>query len=204
MCFFHGSEISGTAAILFLTHTQRLPAAFTPQGLFLQGWICFPIVRPPLDTAGVTAETALRTGAPFRLKVFSAVWTDPSGRLIIRLPLFLTFLIMVQLPAAFSAKPPPAPGFAALLDRRSVFRAFVNRRVRVVPLRVVVPHPTLAAAEFLPRDVAGWNKALPAVQACQLIRHDAFPLVCFFHFTTPGKVHDYLTLTFIYGVTKEF
>ena len=137
----------------------------------------------------------LRTGAPFRLKVFSAVRTDLNGRLIIRLPLFLPFLIMVQLPAAFSAKPPPAPGFAALLDRRSAFRAFVDRCVRAVPLRVVVPHPALAAAEFLPRDVAGWNKALPAVQACQLIRHDAFPLVCFFHFTTLGKVHDYLTLT---------
>ena len=102
---------------------------------------------------------------------------------------------MVQLPAAFSAKPPPAPGFAALLDRRPAFRAFVDRRVRAVPLRVVVPHPAFAAGEFLLRDVAGWNKALPAVQACQLIRHDAFPLVCFFHFTTLGKVHDYLTLT---------
>ena len=150
--FLHGSEITGTAAILFLIHTQRLPAAFTPQGLFLQGWICFPIVRPPLDTAGVAAETA------------------------------------------------PAPGFAALLDRRSAFRAFVDRRVRAVPLRVVVPHPAFAAAEFLPRNVAGWNKALPAVQACQLIRHEAILLVCFFHFTTPGKVHDYLTLTFIYGI----
>ena len=149
----------------------------------------------PLDTAGVAAETALRTGPPFRLKVFSAVRTDLNGRLIIRLPLFLPFLIMVQLPAAFSAKPPPAPGFAALLDRRPAFRAFVDRRVRAVPLRVVVPHPAFAAAEFLPRDVASWRKALPAVQACQLIRHDAFPLVCFFHFTTLGKVHDYLTLT---------
>ena len=107
---------------------------------------------------------------------------------------------MVQLPAAFSAKLPPAPGFAALLDRCPAFRAFVDRRVRAVPLRVIVPHPALAAAEFLPRDVAGWNKALPAVQACQLIRHDAFPLVCFFHLTTLGKVHDYLTLTFIYGI----
>ena len=65
--FLHGAEIAGTAAILFLIHTQRLPAAFTPQGLFLQGWICFPIVRPPLDTAGVAAETALCAGAPFRL-----------------------------------------------------------------------------------------------------------------------------------------
>ena len=100
--FLHGAEIAGTAAILFLTHTQRLPAAFTPQGLFLQGWICFPIVRPPLDTAGVAAETALRTGPPFRLKVFSAVRTDLNGRLIIRLPLFLPFLIMVQPPAAFA------------------------------------------------------------------------------------------------------
>ena len=101
---------------------------------------------------------------------------------------------MVQLPAAFSAKLPPAPGFAALLDRRPAFRAFVDRRVRVVPLRVVVPHPAFAAGEFLPRDVARWRKALPAVQACQLIRHEAILLVCFFHFTTLGKVHDYLTL----------
>ena len=108
--FLHGAEIAGTAAILFLIHTQRLPAAFTPQWLFLQGWICFPIVRPPLDTAGVAAETALCAGTPFRLKVFSAVWADLNGRLIICLPLFLPFLIMVQLPAAFSAKPPPATG----------------------------------------------------------------------------------------------
>ena len=102
---------------------------------------------------------------------------------------------MVQLPAAFSAKLPPAPGFAALLDRCPAFRAFVDRRVRAVPLRVIVPHPAFAAGEFLPRDVARWRKAHPTVQACQLIRHDAFPLVCFFHFTTLGKVHDYLTLT---------
>ena len=105
---------------------------------------------------------------------------------------------MVQLPAAFSAKPPPAPGFAALLDRRPAFRAFVDRRVRVVPLRVVVPHPAFAAAEFLPRDVARWRKALPTVQTGQFIRHDAIPLVRFFHLTTPGKVHDYLTLTGIF------
>ena len=190
--FLHGAEITGTAAILFLIHTQRLPAAFAPQWLFLQRRICFPIVRPPLDTAGVAAETALCAGTPFRLKVFSSVRTDLNGRLIIRLPLFQPFLIMVQLPAAFSAKPPPAPGFAALLDRRPAFRAFVDQRVRAVP------HPAFAAAEFLPRNVAGWNKALPAVQACQLIRHEAIPLVCFFHFTTLGKVHDYLTLTFIY------
>lgn len=105
---------------------------------------------------------------------------------------------MVQLPAAFSAKPPPAPGFAALLDRRPAFRAFVDRRVRVVPLRVVVPHPAFAAAEFLPRNVAGWKEALPTVQAYQFIRHDAFLLVCFFHLTTQGKVQDYLTLTGIF------
>ena len=114
---------------------------------------------PPLDTAGVAAETAMCAGAPFRLKVFSSVRTDLNGRLIIRLPLFLPFLIMVQLPAAFFAKPPPAPGFAALLDRRPASRAFVDRRVRAVP------HPAFAAGEFLPRDVAGWNKALPTVQA---------------------------------------
>ena len=70
----------------------------------------------------------------------------------------------------------PAPGFAALLDWRPVFRAFVDRRVRVVPHRVAVPHPTLAVGAFLPRDVARWRKAHPTVQACQLIRHDAFPL----------------------------
>ena len=105
---------------------------------------------------------------------------------------------MVQLPAAFSAKPPPAPGVAALLDRRPAFRAFVDRRVRVVPLRVVVPHPAFAAAEFLPRNVAGWKEALPTVQAYQLIRHDAVLLVCFFHLTTQGKVQDYLTLTGIF------
>ena len=185
--FLHGAEITGTAAILFLIHTQRLPAAFAPQGLFLQGWICFPIVRPPLDTAGVAAETALCAGPPFRLKVFSAVRTDLNGRLIIRLPLFLPFLIMVQLPAAFSAKSPPAPGFAALLDRRPAFWAFIDRRVRVVPLRVVVPHPAFAAGEFLPRDVARWRKALPAVQACQLIRHDAFPRRVFLPFYHTGK-----------------
>ena len=94
---------------------------------------------------------------------------------------------MVQLPAAFSAKLPPAPGFAALLDRRPAFRAFVDRRICVVPLCVVVPHTAFAAAEFLPRDVAGWNKALPAVQACQLIRHDAFPPRVFFPFYHTGK-----------------
>ena len=102
---------------------------------------------------------------------------------------------MVQLAAAFSAKPPPAPGFAALLDWRPTFRTFVHRRVRVVPLCVVVPHTAFAAAEFLPRDVAGWNKALPTVQTGQLIRHEAISLVCFFHLTTRGKVQDYLTLT---------
>ena len=122
--------------------------------------------------------TALCAGAPFRLKVFSSVRTDLNERLIICLPLFLPFLIMVQLPAAFSAKPLPAPGFAALLDRRPAFRAFVDWRVRVVPLRVVVPHPAFAAGAFLPRDVARWRKAHPTVQACQLIRHDAFPPSC--------------------------
>ena len=105
---------------------------------------------------------------------------------------------MVQLPAAFSAKPPPAPGFAALLDWRPAFRAFVDRRVRVVPLCVIVPHTAFAAAEFLPRNVAGWKEALPTGQAYQLIRHDAFLLVCFFHLTTQGKVQDYLTLTGIF------
>ena len=89
----------------------------------------------------------------------------------------------------------PAPGFASLLDRRPAFRAFVDRCVRAVPLRVVVPHPAFAVGAFLPRDVARWRKAHPAVQACQLIRHEAILLVCFFHFTTLGKVHDYLTLT---------
>lgn len=102
---------------------------------------------------------------------------------------------MVQLAAVFSAKPPPAPGFAALLDWRPAFRAFVDRRVRVVPLCVIVPHTAFAAAEFLPRDVARWRKALPTIQTGQFIRHDAIPLVRFFHLTTPGKVHDYLTLT---------
>ena len=100
--FLHGSEITGTAAILFLIHTQRLSAAFAPQGLFLQRRICFPVVCPPLRPAGVAAETALCAGTPFRLKVFSAVRTDLNGRLIIRLPLFLPFLIMVQPPAAFA------------------------------------------------------------------------------------------------------
>ena len=102
---------------------------------------------------------------------------------------------MVQLPAAFSTKPPPAPGFAALPDRRPAFRAFVDRRVRVVPLCVVVPHPAFAAAEFLPRNVAGWNEALHTVQTGQFIYHEAIPLACFFHLTTQGKVQDYLTLT---------
>ena len=203
MCFFHGSEIAGTAAILFLICAQRLPAAFAPQGLFLQGWICFPIVRPPLDTAGVAAEAALCAGTPFRLKVFSAIWADLNGRLIIRLPLFLPFLIMVQLAAVFSAKPPPAPGFTALLDWCSAFRAFVDRRVCVIPFCVVVPYTAFAAAEFLPRDVAGWNEALPTVQTGQFIRHDAIPLVRFFHLTTQGKVQDYLTLTKIYGSKEE-
>ena len=45
---------------------------------------------------------------------------------------------------------------------------------------------------------------LAEVQTGQFIYHEAIPLVRFFHLTTPGKVHDYLTLTFIYGVTKEF
>ena len=108
---------------------------------------------------------------------------------------------MVQLPAAFSAKPPPAPGFAALLNWRSAFRAFVDRRVRVVPLCVIVPHTAFTAAEFLPRDVARWRKTLPTIQTGQFICHEAISLVCFFHLTTQGKVQDYLTLTFIYGVT---
>ena len=198
MCFFHGSEIAGTAAILFLIRAQRLPAAFAPQGLFLQGWICFPVICPPLDTASVAAEAALCAGTPFRLKVFSAIRADLNGRLIIRLLLFLPFLIMVQLPAAFSAKPPPAPGLAALLDWCSAFRAFIDRRICVVPLCIVVPHTAFAAAEFLPRDVARWRKALPTIQTGQFIRHDAIPLVRFFHLTTPGKVHDYLTLTDIF------
>ena len=132
VCFFHGSEIAGTAAILFLIRAQRLPAAFAPQGLFLQGWICFPVICPPLDTASVAAEAALCAGPPFRLKVFSTVRADLNRRLIIRLLLFLPFLIMVQLPATLSAKPPPAPGLAALLDWCSAFRAFVDRRVRKV------------------------------------------------------------------------
>ena len=96
---------------------------------------------------------------------------------------------MVQLPTAFSAKPPPAPCFAALLNWRPAFRAFIDRRVRVVL------HPAFAAAEFLPRDVVGWNETLPAVQACQFIRHDAILLVRFFHITTQEKVRDYLALT---------
>ena len=120
--FFHGSEIAGTSAILFLICAQRLPAAFAPQGLFLQGWICFPIVRPPLDTAGVAAEAALCAGTPFRLKVFSAIRADLNGRPIICLLLFLPFLIMVQLAAVFSTETPPAPGLAALLDWRPAFR----------------------------------------------------------------------------------
>ena len=69
MCFLHGSEIAGTAAILFLIRAQRLPAAFAPQGLFLQRRM---VVRPPLDTAGVAAKPTLRAGSPFRLKVFSS------------------------------------------------------------------------------------------------------------------------------------
>lgn len=105
---------------------------------------------------------------------------------------------MVQLPAAFSAKPPPAPGFAALLDQRPAFWAFVDRRVCVIPFCVVVPYTAFTAAEFLPRNVAGWKEALPTGQAYQLIRHDAFLLVCFFHLTTQGKVQDYLTLTGIF------
>ena len=108
---------------------------------------------------------------------------------------------MVQLPATLSAKPPPAPGFAALLDQRPAFWAFVDRRVCVIPFCVVAPYSASTAAEFLPRDVARWRKALPTIQTGQFIRHDAIPLVRFFHLTTPGKVHDYLTLTFIYGVT---
>ena len=102
---------------------------------------------------------------------------------------------MVQLAAVFSAKPPPAPGFAALLNWRPAFRAFVDWRVRVVPLCVIVPHTAFTAAEFLPRDVAGWNEALPTVQTGQFIYHEAIPLACFFHLTTQGKVQDYLTLT---------
>jgi len=193
--FLHGTEITGTAAILLLIHAQRLPAAFAPQGLFLQRRICFPVVCPPLRPADVAAETALCAGTPFRLKVFSAVRADLNRRLIICLPLFLPFLIMVQLPAAFSAETPPAPGFTALLDWCSAFRAFVDRRVCVIPFCVVVPYTAFTAAEFLPRDVAGWNEALPTIQTGQFIRHDAIPLVRFFHLTTPGKVHDYLTLT---------
>ena len=195
VCFLHGSEIAGTAAILFLIRAQRLPAAFAPQGFFLQGWICFPVICPPLDTAGVAAETALCAGTPFWLKVFSAIRADLNGRLIIRLLLFLPFLIMVQLPATLSAKPPPAPGFAALLDWCSTFRTFVDRCVRVVPLCVVVPYTAFTAAEFLPRNVAGWNEALPTVQTGQFIYHEAILLACFFHLTTQGKVQDYLTLT---------
>ena len=150
--------------------------------------ICASRLADTIPLPGRSAGgTVLRTEVPFRLKVFSAVRTDLNGRLIIRLPLFQPFLIMVQLPAAFSAKPPPAPGFAALLDWRPVFRAFVDRRVRAVTLRFVVPHPAFAAGEFLPRNVAGWNKALPAVQACQLIRHDAFPPRVFFPFYHTGK-----------------
>ena len=103
--------------------------------------------------------------------------------------------------ATLSAKPPPAPGFAALLDWCSTFRAFVDRRVCVIPLCVVVPYTAFTAAEFLPRNVAGWNEALPTVQTGQFIRHEAILLACFFHLTTQGKVQDYLTLTFIYGVT---
>ena len=102
---------------------------------------------------------------------------------------------MVQLAAVFSAEPPPSPGFAALLNWRSAFRAFVDRRVRVVPLCVIVPHTAFTAAEFLPRDVAGWNEALPTVQTGQFIYHEAIPLACFFYLTTQGKVQDYLTLT---------
>lgn len=81
----------------------------------------------------------------------------------------------------------PAPGFAALLDRRPAFRAFVDWRVRVVPLRVVVPHPAFAAGAFLPRDVARWRKAHPTVRACQLIRHDAIPPCVFLPFYHTGK-----------------
>ena len=158
MRFLHGSKIAGTAAILFLIRAQRLPAAFAPQGLFLQRRM---VVRPPLDTAGVAAETALCAGTPFWLKVFSAIRADLNGRLIIRLLLFLPFLIMVQLPATLSAKPPPAPGFAALLDWCSTFRTFVDRCVRVVPLCVVVPYTAFTAAEFLPRDMQVGTKPFP-------------------------------------------
>ena len=168
--FLHGSEITGTAAILFLIHAQRLSAAFAPQGLFLQRRICFLVVCPPLRPAGVAAETALCAGTPFRLKVFSAVRADLNGRLIICLPLFLPFLIMVQLPAAFSTETPPAPGFTALLNWRPAFRAFIDRRICVVPLCVVVPHTAFAAAEFLPRDVARWRKALPTIQTGQFMQ----------------------------------
>ena len=102
---------------------------------------------------------------------------------------------MVQLPATLSAKPPPAPGLAALLDWCSAFRAFVDRRVCVIPFCVVVPYTAFTAAEFLPRNVAGWNEALPTVQTGQFIYHEAILLACFFHLTTQGKVQDYLTLT---------
>ena len=102
---------------------------------------------------------------------------------------------MVQLPATLSAKPPPAPGLAALLNWRPAFRAFIDRRICVVPLCVVVPHTAFAAAEFLPRDVARWRKALPTIQTGQFIYHEAIPLACFFYLTTQGKVQDYLTLT---------
>ena len=84
---------------------------------------------------------------------------------------------------------------AALLDWCSAFRAFVDRRVCVIPFCVVVPYTAFTAAEFLPRNVAGWNEALPTVQTGQFICHEAIPLACFFHLTTQGKVQDYLTLT---------
>ena len=89
-----------------------------------------------------------------------------------------------------------AAGLAALLDWCSAFRAFVDRRVCVIPFCVVVPYTAFTAAEFLPRNVAGWNEALPTVQTGQFICHEAILLVCFFHLTTQGKVQDYLTLTF--------
>ena len=94
---------------------------------------------------------------------------------------------MVQLPAAFSTETPPAPGFTALLNWRPAFRAFIDRRICVVPLCVVVPHTAFTAAEFLPRDVARWRKALPTIQTDQFIRHDAIPPCAFLPSYHTGK-----------------
>ena len=106
--------------------------------------------------------------------------------------------------AGVAAKPTLRAGSPFRLKVFSSFRAFVDRHVRAVPLCIVVSHLAFTAAEFLPRNVAGWNEALPTVQTSQLVCHEAISLACFFHLTTLGKVQDYLTLTLIHGVFRKF